>query len=565
MEYSYGNTINSRWRAYAEYTTSTTNTEYKVTVESGLQNVGSAAYKSYNATGYFTNGSEKYTGSSSSIGGGSNGTRYRLVNSHTYTYARGTSAAKKTVTFQTKCSGGTVAPGSSNGSFSITVPALASYNVTYHANGEDVANVPSAQTKYYGKNLTLSAANPTRDKHTFLGWAVSEEGEVEYSSGELYTGNATLDLYAKWRLDVFTIKFDANGGIFENQPTPQQVDSGNTLFLTDIAEPTRAKYVFSGWSTSPLAAVQYTTSIAPTSSVTLYAVWKSRYTPSTVKSLTSIRTNEAFEEDSGGESAIIKWAVTKGKWLEDDEFTKTPVNTSYKIRIHDSENAYWKTLDLVNSPLQVTPANFIFAASQQYEIELTVTDTNADTGLMLGTVVKKDYLSVAQFTMDFNADGTAICFFGEAPDDKEGLFIKSMSGTVTNIVDMIYPIGSIYMSTANTSPAAFLGGTWEQIKDRFLLSAGDDYSAGGSGGEANHTLTVDEMPSHTHVQNPHKHEIYTSATSPKGTGHVTGDSSGTARNTWIKDTTATNKNTGGGVSHNNMPPYLTVYMWKRII
>ena len=62
-----------------------------------------------------------------------------------------------------------------------------------------------------------------------------------------------------------------------------------------------------------------------------------------------------------------------------------------------------------------------------------------------------------------------------------------------------YPVGAIYISTVSTSPASLFGGTWEQLNDRFLLGAGDTYSAGSTGGEAEHTLTKAEMPNHSHT------------------------------------------------------------------
>lgn len=77
-----------------------------------------------------------------------------------------------------------------------------------------------------------------------------------------------------------------------------------------------------------------------------------------------------------------------------------------------------------------------------------------------------------------------------------------------DLLDMIYPVGAIYMSTNNVSPSSFLGGTWEQIKDKFLLSAGDNYAGGATGGEATYTpsgtitgtaLTTDMLPSHNHT------------------------------------------------------------------
>ena len=62
------------------------------------------------------------------------------------------------------------------------------------------------------------------------------------------------------------------------------------------------------------------------------------------------------------------------------------------------------------------------------------------------------------------------------------------------LLDKTYPVGSIYMSVNSTSPADLFGGTWEQIKDTFLLAAGDTYSAGSTGGETEGWLTIDEIP-----------------------------------------------------------------------
>ena len=80
----------------------------------------------------------------------------------------------------------------------------------------------------------------------------------------------------------------------------------------------------------------------------------------------------------------------------------------------------------------------------------------------------------------------------------------------STLLSKIYPVGSIYMSTNSTSPATFIGGTWQRIQDRFLLAAGSTYTAGNTGGSSTtsytpsgsvgyHTLTTSEMPSHTHT------------------------------------------------------------------
>ena len=118
----------------------------------------------------------------------------------------------------------------------------------------------------------------------------------------------------------------------------------------------------------------------------------------------------------------------------------------------------------------------------------------------------------------------------------------------------IYPVGAIYMSVSSTSPATLFGGSWTQLKDRFLLAVGDTYkSAGLIGGEADHTLTVAEMPSHRHGASEGQFHAYTGS---NGADTVSGGTN-------FKSIQYT-AYVGNDGAHNNMPPYLTVYMWKRI-
>lgn len=120
---------------------------------------------------------------------------------------------------------------------------------------------------------------------------------------------------------------------------------------------------------------------------------------------------------------------------------------------------------------------------------------------------------------------------------------------VNNIANLIYPVGSIYISVNSTNPSTLFGGTWEQLKDRFLLGAGDTYNAGITGGEANHKLTINEMPSHKHNMR------YGATAGGNGTGYVFSGTDGTG--------SAAMDAAGGNQPHNNMPPYLVAYMWKR--
>lgn len=113
-----------------------------------------------------------------------------------------------------------------------------------------------------------------------------------------------------------------------------------------------------------------------------------------------------------------------------------------------------------------------------------------------------------------------------------------------------WPVGSIYMSMQATSPATLFGGTWVRIENRFLLGAGSGYVAGATGGEAEHTLTGNEMPSHYHLL----------AMNQAGESEYWGPMCAAMQDGYMVNMT---KPAGGDQPHNNMPPYIAVYMWRR--
>ena len=124
----------------------------------------------------------------------------------------------------------------------------------------------------------------------------------------------------------------------------------------------------------------------------------------------------------------------------------------------------------------------------------------------------------------------------------------------------IPPIGYIWISTQSTDPGTlFSNTTWVRIKDTFLLAAGDTYGAGTTGGEATHTLTVNEMPRHTHNFRNTQYDIV-SVLEPGGTNNWYGiplgqNSANEFGLTYV----------GGSQPHNNMPPYKAVYTYERIM
>lgn len=142
------------------------------------------------------------------------------------------------------------------------------------------------------------------------------------------------------------------------------------------------------------------------------------------------------------------------------------------------------------------------------------------------------------------------------------------------ILDNVYPVGSIYMNITSTNPGTLFGGEWEQIPGQFLLGASSAYPAGSQGGEAAHTLTANELPNHSHylgqqgntsrmlpsniaTDDPSK-EYYVTQVTSSGSTYLK------PTVTWGGYLTAASLiDTPYDQPHNNMPPYLSVYIWKR--
>ena len=187
---------------------------------------------------------------------------------------------------------------------------------------------------------------------------------------------------------------------------------------------------------------------------------------------------------------------------------------------------------------------------------------NVDIGRPIKTISQNDYDALG--TKDSNT-----IYIIESDD---AVVTQSMLDNFTsnlNVGLLAYPVGSIYLSTNNTSPASLFGGTWEQLKDRFLLGAGDSYAAGSTGGEATHKLENAEMPRHGFhiVQNG-------DGIGTAGTGNAAGaymnnygiGSYGDLGRGWNPaggEYYPAGHYEGGNQPHNNMPPYLAVYVWKR--
>lgn len=202
-------------------------------------------------------------------------------------------------------------------------------------------------------------------------------------------------------------------------------------------------------------------------------------------------------------------------------------------------------------------------------VAVTMDFHNSGAGIALGKVAESsDLLDVAwsqRVRKNLTVDGTIKATGNVTTSGSLSAGSLTTSGNATvggtltvsgkTLLNLIYPVGSIYMSVNSTSPATLFGGTWSQLKDRFLLGAGDTYTLGWTGGEATHTLSVTEIPSHNHP-----YGVYdASSSATHAINHMAAYCGKVNSTGWGSHTLYT----GGGGAHNNMPPYLVVYMWKR--
>ena len=143
------------------------------------------------------------------------------------------------------------------------------YIIKYDANGG--TSVPTAQTKVYGAELTLTKNTPTRSGYTFDGWNTKSDGSgTNYSAGGKFTTNANTTLYAKWKQSTYTLRYNDNGGSGCSTQT-KTITPGNNL--GELCTPTRSGYwYFEGWYYNGTKYTKYT-KYNDNSDLTLTAHW----------------------------------------------------------------------------------------------------------------------------------------------------------------------------------------------------------------------------------------------------------------------------------------------------
>lgn len=274
----------------------------------------------------------------------------------------------------------------------------------------------------------------------------------------------------------------------------------------------------------------------------------------------SVLDNYLTKADAPGYADILTTANAKTTYVAktdatgyNDILTKTVASATYET-IENASNYVAKS-EAVGYDDILTKTE----ASGEYETKANASETYETKANASTTYVSKsEAVGYDDILTNANASTTY-----ETKQHASNTYIDRSS-----LIDIIYPVGSIYMSVNDTEPSVLFGGTWEKIKDRFLLASGDEYAEGATGGEATHNLTVGEMPSHNHPLSDRDDNTNINVDDYKYQSYkILPPGVVTYLNSQGK-TIPTNPTytypTGNNKPHNNMPPYLVVNIWKRI-
>ena len=291
------------------------------------------------------------------------------------------------------------------------------YTVSYNANGGTGA--PSAQTKTYGVNLTLSSVIPTRNGYSFLGWATSASAtSATYSASGLYTSNNGVTLYAVWKVNTYTVRFDANGGT--GAPSALIKTHGVNLNLP-LTVPTRSRYNFLGWSTNPSAtSATYTAgAVYPTNAdTTLYAVWeKANYEFSV--SITSVSNPTPYRY---GEITV---KVRADNWDNVNAYSNIPIQLYYNGQLMSTQNVNFTAYGVANLTFTLyvgdTPGVRTIEARINWSDRSTETDPSNNSASTTINVKELDYaMSIESVTVSdrYHAGETVITSFMVSNDSR---------------------------------------------------------------------------------------------------------------------------------------------------
>lgn len=464
---------------------------------------------------------------------------------------RATSSFSHTLTYSFGNASGTIVSKTASTSVSWTPPISLASQIPSTISG----NCTITCTTYNGnssigtKSCTISLSVPSNIKPTIESLTASRiDGDVPNTWGIYVQTKSKADITINGASGSYgsTIKsYSINGGGYSSTAstlTTGFLNSSGTINFNATVTDSRGR----------------------TSDAKQIAINVTDYMPPTFNSYTSLRCKS--DGTLFDEGTYIKGLIN---YNYSSCNSKNSVKSSIYYRIPGNSN-WINTSTTFNSNTNVIFGNGKISADNSYEVCYELKDT-------FNTITVTDIVSTASVVMDFKAGGNGVAV-GKVSEYDNALELSphwDLRVYGKKLVDYIYPVGSIYMSVNQANPELLFGGTWEKIEDRFLLAAGSKYASGSVGGEESHSLTIEEQPKLTgyiQFRQAGEFNILDSFTNVNNCfeyidhgGNKWGNRMATEANNndWNKNALVTYNNGGKNMAHNNMPPYLTVYMWKR--
>lgn len=458
---------------------------------------------------------------------------------------------------------------------SMNISARDSHTVSYNANGGSGA--PGNQTKWYGDILTLSSTRPSRSGYNFTGWKRSDNGQV-IQPGEKYGDDKNLTLTAQWQAGAYSVYYNANGGTGAPGTQTKMQDQPLTLSST---KPSKNNYRFGGWgvsSGSTTASYQPGGRYTANASITLYAIWISDYDAPNIYNVSVDRCNSSGTLSENGTYAKVSFYYACSRSVKNMKISSRVTNSGGY-----TDNATFTDSRTSGTITKVVGGSF--KEDTTYDIQITVSDTSGSASVIQA-------LAPISFVIDFKYGGKGVSIGGPANKagfevyfssnfKKEVNFEKDFKYKNKSLLDMFYPVGSIFLSANSTNPESYMGGKWTRFGNGRALVGVDETDSSfnvssKTGGAKTHTLSKSEMPRHSHeTRDVNGRKGYFWAWSAGGHPSPTlwipgGNVSGGAmprggnplmsKQSWEGYTTT---DVGDSRAHNNLQPYITVYMWRR--
>ena len=430
---------NGTYYAKIVYTITETNTTYRIKSDYYLHAVTALSENMLWDMKYKLGGNTHSGSFSTPVPTLSAGSEYHAF-ARDVTITKTTSAKSFNVTFTCNDE---LMTGGSKAELTLTIPALASYDVKYNGNNA-TSGVPATQKKYYSKALTLSSTKPTRVGHTFNNWKATN-GTL-YNAGGSYTTNAPTTMTAQWTSVKYTIKYEANGG---TGSIPNQTKAyDEAISLSNGVGFTKENYNIIGWATSANSStVNYALGYKLPANrapgfTTLYAVWEQIFNHPIISDLKAERytVNTTEPEQTGpddvGESIYVEFNWKGGSLDGGVTYRTSRLDISINgVSVYN------------NSVSEEGSFNQVFSTTGGYSINspyvVTVTLQDEDSAYSRFITETSITVPTAIFPIDILEDGSAM-----------GLMMTAQNGKILSMPNIFIDLSN-YSSTGTDDEAIY--------------------------------------------------------------------------------------------------------------